>query len=81
LQHGHRRPVQCDKGGDGDAKHSHQVKIVSKNEVGHGVRTAAVMIPTRPTFAASKRTAKVSVAALIMRAVARPYQTGSDEAA
>jgi hypothetical protein len=39
------------------------------------------MIPTRPTFAVSKRTAKVSVAALIMRAVARPYQTGSDEAA
>jgi hypothetical protein len=33
------------------------------------------------TFAVSKRTAKVSVAALIMRAVARPYQTGSDEAA
>jgi len=81
VQHGHRRPVQSDIAGDGDTERRHQVEIVSKNEVGHGVRTAAVMIPTRPTFAVSKRTAKVSVAALIMRAVARPYQTGSDEAA
>jgi hypothetical protein len=44
-------------------------------------RTAAVTIPTRPSRSANVQRQKVSVAALIMRAVARPYQTGSDEAA
>jgi hypothetical protein len=42
---------------------------------------AAVMIPTRPSRSANMQRQKVSAAALIMRAVARPYQTGSDEAA
>jgi hypothetical protein len=40
---------QSDIAGNGDTERRHQVEIVSKNEVSHGVRTATVMIPTRPS--------------------------------